>query len=344
MSLSTSELQAQASQIRQDIIQMLLKAGSGHSAGPLGMADVFTALYFSVVTHHPHEPHWSDRDRVVLSNGHICPVLYATLARSGYFPVEELMTLRKINSRLQGHPSRVDLPGVEVSAGPLGQGISQAIGMALAGRMDQKSYRTYCLMSDGEHDEGQTWEAILYASKEKLHNLTVIVDRNNIQIDGFTEDILPLESLPEKYLAFGWHVLEIDGQERLAIGRDRHLGQHVAIGLGARQRDRTERAGRTRLVVGDDLDAEDLAGHVVEGAHHDVGGAAGRPWHDHAHRLAREIGGPGGCRQAQRESEQHEQAGHSFLPGPASAIAYPRRLAHSARGGARGPELGSDHG
>src|SRR5258708_13394078 len=157
MSLSTSELQAQASQIRQDIIQMLLKAGSGHSAGPLGMADVFTCLYFSVVTHHPHEPHWSDRDRVVLSNGHICPVLYATLARSGYFPVEELMTLRKINSRLQGHPSRVDLPGVEVSAGPLGQGISQAIGNAPPRRMAQKKYSTTYFIYQGQHNSAQTY-------------------------------------------------------------------------------------------------------------------------------------------------------------------------------------------
>ena len=214
---SVAELQQLANDIRQDIIKMLVKAGSGHAAGPLGMADVFTALYFQIAHHDPKNPQWADRDRIVLSNGHICPVLYATLARAGYFSRNELLTLRQIKSRLQGHPSRVDLPGVEVTSGPLGQGISQAVGMALAGELDGKNYETFCLMSDGEHNEGQTWEAILFAAKRKLHNLTVIVDRNNIQIDGFTEDIMPLESLRAKYEAFNWHVIEVDGHNMQAI-------------------------------------------------------------------------------------------------------------------------------
>jgi transketolase len=205
------ELQLRANLIRQDIIQMLVKAGSGHSAGALGMADIFTALYSSELRFRPRQPKWKDRDRLLLSNGHICPVLYATLARSGYFPIAELSTLRKIHSRLQGHPSRLDLPGVENSSGPLGQGLSQAIGMALAAKLDQKNYRVYCVMSDGEHDEGQTWEAILYAGRKSLSNLVAIVDRNRIQIDGYTEDVLPLEPFSQKYQAFGWHVIEING-------------------------------------------------------------------------------------------------------------------------------------
>lgn len=200
-----------ANRIRQDIIRMLLAAGSGHSAGPLGMADVFTALYFGVLRHRPHEPHWPGRDRVVLSNGHICPVWYATLAAAGYFPHFELKTLRKLGSRLQGHPHRGALPGVENTGGPLGQGLSQACGRAYAARMDGKKWRTFCLLSDGEHEEGQTWEAILFAAKNRLSTLTAIVDRNNIQIDGPTEVVMPLEPLREKYEAFNWHVLEVDG-------------------------------------------------------------------------------------------------------------------------------------
>ena len=197
--------------IRQDIIIMLLEAGSGHSAGPLGMADVFTALYFNVINHNPNNPSWPDRDRVVLSNGHICPVLYATLARAGYFPIEELKTLRKLGSRLLGHPHNLALPGIENSSGPLGQGLSIASGMAYAAKLDKKTHRIFCLMSDGEQEEGQIWEAALFAAKNKLHNLTAIIDRNNIQIDGFTEDIMPLEPLKQKYESFGWHVLEVDG-------------------------------------------------------------------------------------------------------------------------------------
>lgn len=200
-----------ANTIRQDIIKMLLAAGSGHSAGPLGMADVFTALYFEILNIDPKKPHWPGRDRLVLSNGHINPVWYATLARRGYFPVSELMTLRKLGTRLHGHPHNLAVPGVENSGGPLGQGLSQAIGMALAARLDGKKWRVHALLSDGEHDEGQTWEAILFAGKEKLHNLTAWVDRNNIQIDGFTEDVMPLEPLRAKYEAFNWHVLEVDG-------------------------------------------------------------------------------------------------------------------------------------
>ena len=210
-SLSAKQLERTANAIREDIIRMLLKAGSGHSAGSLGMADVFAALYFHVLRHNPKKSLWEGRDRVVLSNGHICPVLYATLARAGYFLKKELMTLRALGSRLQGHPHRGSLPGIENTGGPLGQGLSQAIGMAIAARMDGKKHEVFCLMSDGEHDEGQTWEAVLLAGKLRLENLTCIMDRNNIQIDGMTEQILPLESLRAKYEAFNWYVIEIDG-------------------------------------------------------------------------------------------------------------------------------------
>lgn len=190
---------------------MLIEAGSGHSAGPLGMADVFTALYFNILSHDPKNPKWEERDRLVLSNGHICPVLYATMAHAGYLPVEELKTLRKFGTRLQGHPHREKLPGLETSSGPLGSGLSQAAGMAYAAKMDSKLWRVYCLMSDGEHDAGNIWEAVLFTAKNKLNNLTGIIDRNNIQIDGFTEVIMPLEPLKDKYEAFGWHVIEVDG-------------------------------------------------------------------------------------------------------------------------------------
>ena len=214
MSLTVEEirkLEERANSIRQDIIKMLVEAGSGHSAGPLGMADIFTSLYFNVLNHDPEKPDWEERDRLILSNGHICPVLYTTLAHSGYFPIEELKTLRKLGTRLQGHPHREALLGLETTSGPLGSGLSQACGMALAGAMDQKKWWVYCLMSDGEHDAGNTWEAVMLAGKYKINNLTVIIDRNNIQIDGFTEDIMPLEPLKDKYEAFGWFVLEIDG-------------------------------------------------------------------------------------------------------------------------------------
>ena len=207
-------LELKANDIRESIIEMLMEAGSGHTAGSLGMADVFTALYFHSLKHNPHDPFWDERDRFVLSNGHICPVLYATMAHAGYFPIQELFTLRKFGSRLQGHPHREWLSGIETSSGPLGEGLSQAVGMALADRIDKgESWERfiYCSLGDGELDEGQNWEAIMLAGKEKLGNLIAIVDRNNIQIDGFTEDVMPLEPLSKKWESFNWHVQEIDG-------------------------------------------------------------------------------------------------------------------------------------
>ncbi len=210
-------LELKANEIRQDIIKMLVEAGSGHSAGPLGMADIFTALYFQILHHNPHNPKLADRDRLILSNGHICPVLYTTLAHVGYFPISELKTLRKLGSKLQGHPHRGSLPGIETTSGPLGSGLSQSCGMALVGKMDNASWRVFCLMSDGEQDAGNTWEAVMLAGKYKLDNLTAIIDRNNIQIDGFTDDIMPLEPLGDKYKSFGWQVIEIDGHNFTAI-------------------------------------------------------------------------------------------------------------------------------
>ncbi len=215
MELLTEEklvvLEENADKIRSLIIEMLLEAGSGHSAGPLGMADIFSAFYFHILNHDPKNPDWADRDRLILSNGHICPVRYGAMALSGYFPIEELQTLRKINSRLQGHPHRTALPGVENTSGPLGEGLSQAIGVSLAAKLDGRKYHVYAVTSDGEHEEGNTWEAIMFAGKLKINNLTVVIDRNNIQIDGNTEDIMPLEPLSKKYEAFNWHVIEIDG-------------------------------------------------------------------------------------------------------------------------------------
>ena len=204
-------LEEMANLLREDVIEMLLEARSGHSAGPLGMADIFSALYFHVLNHDPKNPDWADRDRLILSNGHICPIRYAAMARAGYFPIEELLTLRKINSRLQGHPHRKALPGVETTSGPLGSGLSQSIGMALAGKLDGNKYRVFCAMSDGELQEGNTWEALMFAGKNKLNNLVAIIDRNNIQIDGTTEDVMSLEPLKEKFESFKWNVVEIDG-------------------------------------------------------------------------------------------------------------------------------------
>jgi transketolase len=205
-------LECTACQIRQDIVEMLLEAKSGHSAGPLGMTDVFTMLYFTdAIKQDPKNPNMEERDRIVLSNGHICPVQYAAMARAGYFPVDELKTLRKFGSRLQGHPHREKLPGIETSSGPLGSGLSQAAGMAHGFKIDGKKNQVVCLMGDGELDCGQIWEAAMWAGKNQLDNLTAIIDRNNIQIDGFTEDVMPLEPLKEKFESFGWHVLEIDG-------------------------------------------------------------------------------------------------------------------------------------
>jgi transketolase len=208
------QLQIKANDIRVSIIEMLIEAKSGHTAGPLGMADIFSLLYFHAMKHDPKRPDWKDRDRLVLSNGHICPVLYATMAHAGYLPINELKTLRKFGSRLQGHPHREYMPWLENSSGPLGSGLSQAVGMAIADRIDNgrgTDKTIYALLSDGEHDEGNTWEAILLAGKEKLRNLIAIIDRNNIQIDGNTEDIMPLGDLAEKYEEFGWYVQEIDG-------------------------------------------------------------------------------------------------------------------------------------
>lgn len=209
---SITELKVISNSIRQDIVKMLVEAGSGHSAGPLGLADIFTALYFDVLKHDPEKPNWNQRDRLILSNGHCAPVLYTALAHSGYFEKKELMTLRKFGSRLQGHPERKKLPGLETTSGPLGCGLGQAVGMALAQRMDNDNHRwIYVVMGDGELDEGNIWESMMLASKEKLSNIVAIVDRNNIQIDGPTESVMPLEDLSDKWEAFGWHVIEVDG-------------------------------------------------------------------------------------------------------------------------------------
>lgn len=209
-----NELRIKAMEIRKSIIMMLSVAGSGHTAGALGMADIFTYIYFHSLKHKVSDPFWIDRDRLILSNGHICPVLYGTLAHVGYFPISELMTLRKFGTRLQGHPHREFLPILETSSGPLGEGLSQAVGMALASKMNHDLDKTiYCLVGDGELNEGQNWEAIMLAAKEKLNNLIVIVDRNNIQIDGPTEKIMPLNFLSLKWASFNWHVSEINGND-----------------------------------------------------------------------------------------------------------------------------------
>lgn len=214
MALTEAEIrgiEARAQAIRETIIEMLVEAKSGHTAGPLGMADLFASFYFHILNHDPKNPEMEDRDRLILSNGHTCPVRYASMAHAGYFPVEECKSLRKFGSRLQGHPERTRLPGLETTSGPLGEGLSQAAGMAYAFRMDGKKQRVYCIMSDGEQDEGNIWEAVLFAGKNNLSNLTAVMDRNNIQIDGMTEDVMPLESVADKYRAFNWHVLEVDG-------------------------------------------------------------------------------------------------------------------------------------
>lgn len=208
---SLEELQQTAKTIRQSIIKMLAHASSGHSAGALGMTDVFTALYFAVAEVDPQNPDSKSRDRILLSNGHICPVLYATLAEKEFFPKQELYTLRQINSRLQGHPHFGSLPGVENSSGPLAQGLSQACGIALSFLRDKKTQHVFCLMSDGELQEGQNWEAFMFGGRYALKNLTVLIDRNNIQIDGFTDEVMPLEPLKQKLESFNWHVVEIDG-------------------------------------------------------------------------------------------------------------------------------------
>ncbi|MCA9301607.1 transketolase [Candidatus Saccharibacteria bacterium] len=210
---SIKQLDLIANDIRKDIIKMLEHAGSGHSAGPLDLADIFTALYFDILKHDPKRPLWSERDILLLSNGHCAPVLYAAMAHSGYFDRKELNTLRKYGSRLQGHPERLKLPGLENTSGPLGSGLSQACGMSLAMRMNMEQQKRwiYCVMGDGELNEGNIWEAVMLAAKYKLYNIIGIIDRNNIQIDGSTEDVMPLEDLRAKWESFGWHVQEIDG-------------------------------------------------------------------------------------------------------------------------------------
>ncbi|HVC35936.1 MAG TPA: transketolase [Candidatus Dormibacteraeota bacterium] len=216
--LPIERLEIIANDIRQDIIRMLETAGSGHSAGPLGLADIFTALYFDILKHDPKKPDWPERDILILSNGHCVPVRYATMAQAGYFDRKELLTLRQFGSRLQGHPERLRLPGMETTSGPLGSGLSQACGMALGLRIDKQMHRwVYVVMSDGEQDEGNVWEAAMLASKYKLNNIIAITDRNNIQIDGPTESVMPLEDLRAKWEAFGWHVLEIDGNDIEAV-------------------------------------------------------------------------------------------------------------------------------
>ncbi len=233
MSLTDEKAQAlfeKAHAIRQSIIEMLIEAKSGHTAGPLDMADIFAYLYFHALKHDPKKPDWPYRDRFVLSAGHICPVLYATMAHAGYFPLSELKTLRKFGSKLQGHPHREFLAALETSSGPLGSGLSQLVGIALADRMDfgkTSGKQFVCVLGDGELDEGQNWEAIMLASREKLQNITVFVDRNNIQIDGFTEDIMPLNPLADKWRAFNWHVQEIDGHNFMAI--DDAWGQAMTV-------------------------------------------------------------------------------------------------------------------
>ncbi|PIR83476.1 transketolase [Candidatus Kaiserbacteria bacterium CG10_big_fil_rev_8_21_14_0_10_56_12] len=220
MTLTDTEilvLEKKAELVRETIVEMLVAAGSGHTAGPLGLADIFTAFYFHILKHDPQKPEWSERDWLILSNGHTVPVRYAAMARAGYFPLEECLTLRRFGSRLQGHPERLRLPGLETSSGPLGEGLSQAAGIAYAHRMDGKKNHIYCVMSDGEQEEGNTWEAVMFAGKHHLSNLTAVMDRNNIQIDGMTEDVMPLESVAEKYRAFNWHVIEVNGHDLRAF-------------------------------------------------------------------------------------------------------------------------------
>ncbi|MEO9169915.1 MAG: transketolase [Candidatus Baltobacteraceae bacterium] len=237
------ELELKANDIRQGIIRSLHAAGSGHSAGPLDMSDVFAALYGAIIRHDPENPAWPDRDRLLLSCGHIAPVRYSAMANFGYFPVEELLTLRKFGSRLQGHPERVRLPALETTSGPLGEGLAQGTGMAVGAKLDKKDWRVYVVTSDAEHQCGLHWEAVMTAGKFRLDNLTCIVDRNFIQIDGSTEDIMPLEPFADKYRAFNWEVLECDGNNmaefvetaqkaKLVKGKPQVIVAHTVPGKG----------------------------------------------------------------------------------------------------------------
>ena len=205
------DLRLIANYIRHDIIDMLFNAQSGHSGGPLGLVEIFTALYFNILKHDPKKPNWDKRDRLILSPGHVCPVRYAAMAEAGYFKRRELLSLRKLGTRLQGHPSRQDLPGIELATASLGQGLGASVGVALAAKLDKKKHRVYCITSDGEHDEGSTWEAVNAAAKYQLGNLINIIDRNNIQISGHTQDVWPLKNLKERYQAHNWKVFEING-------------------------------------------------------------------------------------------------------------------------------------
>jgi transketolase len=212
-SITIPELIKISSEIREDILNMLSEAGSGHPGGSLSAVEIVVSLYFGKMRHDPSNPKWHNRDRFLLSKGHAAPLLYAVLSKCGYFPKAELKTLRKIGSRLQGHPDPTKLPGIEIPGGPEGIGLSEGIGMALAGRMDKLDYRVYVLLGDGELDEGEVWEAAMSAAKFKLDNLTAIVDRNGVQQDGLTEQIMPVEPVALKWKAFNWNVLEIDGYD-----------------------------------------------------------------------------------------------------------------------------------
>lgn len=230
---SVSDIKAISTRMKRDIIQLVAK-NTGHPGGALGAADLIAELYFNRMKHDPQNPDKEDRDRFVLSNGHICAALYSAMARSGYFPVEELGTLRKINSRLQGHPSRVDLPGVETSSGPLGQGLSVANGMALANRLKNIDARIYCLVGDGEIQEGQIWEAVMTSAHYKLDKLALIVSWNDIQIDGRVKDVMNIEPIADKFRSFGWHTIEIDGHDLHQIREafdqfEQHKGAPTAI-------------------------------------------------------------------------------------------------------------------
>ncbi len=210
---SFSDLAQISQKVRKLALESITQAHSGHPAGSLSSADILTALYFGVLKHDPKNPNWEERDRFILSNGHVCPALYATLALSGYFPESELSSLREIGSRLQGHPQRGKLPGIETTSGPLGSGLAQAVGIALGGRLDGKNFRVYCLTSDGEHNSGNHWEAVMVAAKYKLTNLIVIVDKNGIQLSGRTDEIMPLGVLEDKYKAFGFSVFSVNGHD-----------------------------------------------------------------------------------------------------------------------------------
>jgi transketolase len=215
--LNEKQLQEICKDMRADILRMTERAGSGHPGGSLSAVELMAVLYFNVLNHKPQEPGWSERDRFILSKGHACPVLYSAMSRSGYFPVEELLTLRKLDSRLQGHPNMKALPGLECSSGSLGQGLSISNGLAIAAKIDKKNYRVYCLMGDGELQEGQVWEAAMTAAHYKLDNVCAIVDYNNLQIDGKVEDVKNIAPLKEKWQSFNWHVIEIDGHDLIQI-------------------------------------------------------------------------------------------------------------------------------